>query len=175
MKSFFQSPRACLPCDFTSMQVAQLLNNSLSSQLTMMGVRERARWCVSLGRVCVCFVCWQWENNSSWVHKTEEGFSSAVLRPLSQSGLVATSAVNLPLLCCRERDTHTHHRSKVHRFEETFELIKRQEAGKVWSKAASYVKSYWTITKLPVLTDKGLSLPMRRADSRLKSRILRVF
>lgn len=61
--------------------------------------------------VCV-FVCWHRENNGSWVHKTEEGFSSAgtVLTLLSQSGLVAMCAVNLPLLCCRvgEKEGHTH-------------------------------------------------------------------
>lgn len=62
----------------------------------------------------VCIVCWQWENNSCGVHKTEEGFSSAgtVLTRLSQSGPVAKCAMSLPLCVAKwgERghiDTHT--------------------------------------------------------------------
>lgn len=71
---------------------------------------ERGQGGVSVWVECVWIVCWQWENNSSWVHKTEEGFSSAwtVLTPLSQSGRVAKCAVNLPLLCCRVGAGHTH-------------------------------------------------------------------
>ncbi len=73
----------------------------------------------------VCIGCWQRENNSSGVRKTEEGFSSAgtVLTPLSQSGLVAKCAVNLPLCVAeweRGTEAHTCHRSKVHSFKEKF-------------------------------------------------------
>lgn len=78
------------------------------SWLTIMGVKGRTKWCDGLSWVSVC---WQWEDNSSWVHKTEEGVSSAgtVLMLLSQSGLVAMCAVNLPLCVAeRERGTHIH-------------------------------------------------------------------
>lgn len=108
MRSFFQKLRICLLCDFSSMQVAKLLNNS-SVYGQQWWVWDKGQGGVSVWVECV-FVCWQWENNSSWVHKTEEGFSSAgtVLTPLSQSGLVAMSAVNLPLCVAEwERDTLT--------------------------------------------------------------------
>lgn len=115
-KFFFfllQRLTACFPCDFTCMRVAQRPNNS-----SVYGWQwwvwerepERGQGGVSVWVECVWIVCWQWENNSSWVHKTEEGFSSAwtVLTPLSQSGRVAKCAVNLPLLCCRVGAGHTH-------------------------------------------------------------------
>lgn len=95
-------------------------------------VWERGQGGVSVWVECVC-LCLFAENNGSWVHKTEEGFSSAgtVLTPLSQSELVAMCAVNLPL-CVAEWERGTH--SKVVRFEETLHLIKWEELGKVLRK-----------------------------------------
>lgn len=74
LKFSFHRLRACLPCDPSCMRVAQLLNNRPVYALTMRGVSERARWCVSLGRVCV-FVS-RGRIMAAEFTKTEEGFFS---------------------------------------------------------------------------------------------------